>query len=226
MMGDDKELCSKGVFMISFSNHGKSDSFSRMGGQPRDEAELNDIELVRLVQERSRRALEVLYERYSARALGLAYKILRDGDLAEEVVVDAFWRVWRRADQFQFGRGSFAAWLYGIVRHLAIDELRRRESRPLPGADEELESASAADATRETDVSDVVARRLLADSVQSALRALPATQREVIHLAYFEGLTRKEISNRLGQPLGTIHTRARLGLDKLRSQLAGVQAGW
>ncbi len=192
---------------------------------PRNETELNDIELLQLIRERQRRALEVLYERYSSRALGLAYKILRDRDLAEEVVVDAFWRVWRRADQFQVGRGSFAAWLYGIVRHLAIDELRRRDNRPVPSYDEDLESAFGWDVGSEHDVTGIVERHLTADSVQHALRALPPSQREVIHLAYFEGLTRKEISKRLGQPLGTIHTRARLGLDKLRTQLASVHAG-
>jgi RNA polymerase sigma-70 factor (ECF subfamily) len=133
--------------------------------------------------------------------------------------------VWQRADQFQAGRGSFASWFYGIVRHLAIDELRRRETRPAPSPYEQLEAAFASDVTREHDVTDIVARRLTADTVQDALSALPPAQRQVIHLAYFEGLTRKEISKQLGQPLGTIHTRARLGLDKLRTLLGPLQVG-
>jgi RNA polymerase sigma-70 factor (ECF subfamily) len=190
----------------------------------RDERELSDIELLMRVRTRNRPALYILYERYGAKALGLSYKILRDRDLAEEIVVDAFWRVWQRADQFQVGRGSFASWFYGIVRHLAIDEVRRREARPAPSQDDQLELALASDTTREEDLTDVVARRLNADTVQTALNALPPAQREVIRLAYFEGLTRKEISKRLDQPLGTIHTRARLGLDKLRVMLSGMQA--
>ena len=157
--------------------------------------------------------------------MGLAFKILRDRDLAEEIVVDAFWRVWQRADQFENGRGSFASWFYGIVRHLAIDELRRRESRPVPSMDEQLELAFAADVTHDHDVTELVARQLTADTVQNALQTLPPAQREVIWLAYFEGLTRQEISKQLGQPLGTIHTRARLGLDKLRVLLASSLAG-
>ncbi len=189
-----------------------------------DETTMTDLELLMQVQKSSRRALEVLYDRYSAKALGLAYKILRDRDLAEEIVVDAFWRVWQRADQFQIGRGSFASWFYGIVRHLAIDELRRRDARPVPSQDEHLEYAFAADVTRENDVTEIVGRNLTAHTVQNALDALPEPQRQVIQLAYFEGLTRKEISKRLGQPLGTVHTRARLGLDKLRVILAGTQA--
>lgn len=198
----------------------RAESFRR-GKQ--DETEMTDLELLRQVQMSSRPALEVLYERYSSKALGLAYKILRDRDLAEEIVVDAFWRVWQRADQFQMGRGSFAAWFFGIVRHLAIDELRRRDARPVPSEDDQLELAFAADVTRENDVTEIVARSLTADTVQSALAALPEAQRQVIQLAYLEGLTRKEISKQLKQPLGTVHTRARLGLDKMRTLLAGSQ---
>lgn len=187
--------------------------------------QITDLELLIQVQEHSRRALDMLYERYAGKALGLAYKILRDRDLAEQVVVDAFWRVWQRADQFQMGRGSFASWFYGIVRHLAIDELRRRDARPTPSEDQELEVAFASDVTREHDVTEQVAHSLEADTVQNALAALPPSQRQVIQLAYFEGMTRKEISQLLGQPLGTVHTRARLGLDKLRVILAPSNAG-
>src|SRR5690242_4545557 len=104
----------------------------------------SDSELMMQVGMRSRRALEILYDRYSAKAMGWAFKVLRDQDLAEEVVVEAFWRVWQRADQFQLGRGSFGSWLYGIVRHMAIDELRRRDIRPVPSEDEQIELAFAA----------------------------------------------------------------------------------
>lgn len=190
-----------------------------------DENEMTDLELLMAVQQQSRRALEVLYDRYSAKALGLSFKILRDRDLAEEIVIDAFWRVWQRAEQFQTGRGSFASWFYGIVRHLAIDELRRRDARPVPSEDDQMEMAFAADTTRENDVTEIVAHSLTADTVQHALNALPPAQREVIQLAYFEGMTRQEISKQLGQPLGTIHTRARLGLDKLRVMLTPSQIG-
>lgn len=190
----------------------------------RDESELSDPELLTRVQGRSRRALEVLYERYAAKAMGLACKILRDRDLAQEVVLDAFWRVWERADQFQTGRGSFASWFFGIVRNLAIDELRRQELRPIPSEDAQLELALASDVTRENDVTEIVARKLNVERVQDALNALPPPQREVLELAYLQGLTREEISQQLAQPLGTIHTRARLGLEKLRVMLEPTQA--
>lgn len=204
------------TILSSSLNLGNSNLLGRAQTQ---DAELSDLELLNQVQAHRRRALEILYERYSAKALGLAFKILRDRDLAEQVVIDSFWRVWQRADQFQTGRGSFAAWFYGIVRHQSIDELRRRELRPVPSMDEQLEVALAADVTHENDVTEIVVRQLTADTVQNALQTLPPAQREVIWLAYFEGLTRQEISKQLGQPLGTIHTRARLGLDKLRALL-------
>lgn len=204
---------------IDFSNGGLGRSAERT------ETDMSDLELLGQVQKQSRRALEVLYDRYAAKAFGLAYKILRDRDLAQEIVVDAFWRVWQRAEQFQKGRGSFASWFYGIVRHLAIDELRRRDARPVPSEDEQLESALANDVTHENDVTEIVARQLYADSVRHALNSLPHAQRQVLWLAYFEGLTRQEISQRLGQPLGTIHTRARLGLEKLRMLLSPLQVG-
>lgn len=194
----------------------------RIRRRARDEEQvLSDLELLARVQRRSRTALAVLYERYSTKALGLAYKILRDRDLAEEVVIEAFWRVWQRAGQFQGGRGSFAAWFYGIVRHLAVDELRRRDARPIASQDDQLEWALAA--SQENDVDEIVNRRLTAATIQHALETLPPAQREVLWLAYWGGLTRDEISKKLGQPLGTVHTRARLGLDKLRVLLAATQ---
>lgn len=188
----------------------------------REAGEPGDLELLAQVKKRNRGALKALYERYSSRVFGVAFKILRDRDLAEEIVGDTFLRVWQRADQFEAGRGSFSAWLYGIVRHLALDEIRRREARPIPHEDDVLELQMAQDVTRGEDLMDIVARRLDADAVHNALRALPPSQRQVIQMAYMEGLTRQEISRRTGQPLGTVHTRARLGLDKLRGMLSGT----
>ena len=164
----------------------------------RDESELSDFELLMQGTTHNRRALEVLYTRYSAKALGLAFKVLHDRDLAEEIVVDAFWRVSQRADHSQLGRGSFSSWFYGIVRHLSIDELRRRDARPAPSEDEQLEIALASDASHENDVTEIVVRNLNADTVQHALEELPPTQREVILLAYFEGLRVKRFPKNWG----------------------------
>jgi RNA polymerase sigma-70 factor (ECF subfamily) len=177
---------------------------------------MSDLELLSGVQARSRRALEILYDRHASRALGLASKILRDRDLAEDVVVESFWRVWQRAAQFEIGRGTFTSWYFGIVRNLAIDQLRRRRRQPEPSDADALEYALHLRSPREQDIGALVMQRLDTHAVRDAVDALPPAQREVIRLAYMEGLTRQEIALKLGQPLGTVHTRARLGLGKLR----------
>src|SRR5919202_1122646 len=91
---------------------------------------LSDKELISRVARRDRAAFEVLYDRYSPKAMGLALKLLGEPNLAEEIVQEAFWRVWKRADTYTTQRGEFSTWLFGIVHNLAIDELRRRQSRP------------------------------------------------------------------------------------------------
>ncbi len=176
-----------------------------------------DHNLLKQVQQREVHALEVLYTRYASRALGLAFKILKDRDLAEQVIQDAFWRVWRSADQYQPARGSFSTWLFTIVHNLAIDQLRRRRNELTLDDPQQAEAIEAEVAA--PDVSDLASRDLRAEEIRSALKALPEPQRRVIELAYFEGLSRREIAQQLGAPLGTIHTRARLGLEKLRQVL-------
>ncbi len=176
-----------------------------------------DHKLLLQVQQRQVHALEVLYNRYASRALGLAFKILQDRDLAEQVIQDAFWRVWHSADQYEPSRGSFSTWLFTIVHNLAIDQLRRRKSE-IPLDDPQQAEAITAEVAA-PDVSDLASRHLRAEEVRSALKTLPETQRRVLELAYFEGLSRREIAQLLGAPLGTIHTRARLGIEKLRQLL-------
>jgi RNA polymerase sigma-70 factor (ECF subfamily) len=187
----------------------------------------SDPHLMQQVQQHDTRALQTLYERYTSRALGLAVKILRDRALAEEVAQEAFWRVWQRAKQFEYGRGDFTRWLDGIVRHLALDELRRAKGHVEHGNDEQFEEilAEAASAKQDaTDVAELVDARLRKQHVLSALQTLPLLQRQIIELSFFQGLTRREIARQLGVPLGTVHTRAWLGLNKLRDMLDGAAA--
>lgn len=174
----------------------------------------DDAQLMMRVQRRSKSALESLYDRYAPKANGLAYKLLQDRELAEEVVQEAFWRIWQRADQFQSGRGSFAQWLYGIVRHLALDELRRAHLYELSDGMAETNQYGAHE-----QVAEAAIQHIDAEKVRSALRCLPSAQRQVIELSYFHGLTRQQIAQRLDEPLGTIHTRAALGLSKLREMM-------
>jgi len=169
-------------------------------------------------------ALEALYERYSATVLGLVLKILDDRASAEDVLQETFWRVWKSADMFQVQRGSFSSWLYRIARNLAIDSYRRRNVRPqvLPVADE---GASLLDRTPDTDmdVAEQAQSAMENKQVRTAINSLPGVQRQVIELAYFYGMTRQEIAAATGEALGTIHTRARLALQKLREELERQQ---
>jgi RNA polymerase sigma-70 factor (ECF subfamily) len=164
-------------------------------------------------------ALEALYDRYAAAVMGLALKIIGDRAAAEEIVQETFWRVWRGADTFQAQRGSFAGWLFGIARNLTIDVCRRRKVRPRPAISEEEEQRIERQADPDVDVAQAAWAAIKHRQVRAAMSDLPQAQRRVIELAYFGGMTRQEIAQVTGEALGTIHTRARLALQKLRETL-------
>ena len=164
-------------------------------------------------------ALEVLYDRYASRVLGISVKIVGDQALAEDILQEAFWRVWQSAATYQSQLGSFTSWLFRIARNLAIDAYRRRNVRP-----QAIMSANGSDpildATPdpEMDVPEQAQSILTSQQVRKALASLPNVQRQVIEMAYFYGMTRQEIAEATGEALGTIHTRARLALQKLRGE--------
>ncbi len=180
--------------------------------------DLNDEQLMARVADGEAAALEALYDRYSPAAMGLALRITGDPATAEEVVQETFWRVWRKADAFRVQRGAFTSWMFSIVRNLSIDVLRRR-GVSAPAADREVEAAIEQAPDTTADVAEAAWLGVKHRQVRAAIAALPAEQRRVIELAYFRGLTRQEIAAATGEPLGTIHTRARLALQKLREAL-------
>lgn len=159
-------------------------------------------------------ALSELYDRYQAQMYGLAMRITRDPALAQDAVQEAFVGVWRNAARYAVGRSSVRTWMLSITHHRAIDIVRRRRpTSELPELDT-LDRALVA-----PDVWGEVSRAADAAEVRTALGILPAEQREVIELAYFSGLTQVEIADRTGAPLGTVKSRARLGLAQLRRAL-------
>ena len=166
-------------------------------------------------------ALEVLYDRYASRVLGISLKIVGDQALAEDILQETFWRVWQSAGTYQSQLGAFTGWLFRIARNLAIDAYRRRNVRPQPLMSTREDRDPVLDETPDPDM-DVAeqAQTILTNrQIRTALASLPDVQRQVIELAYFHGMTRQEIAEATGEALGTIHTRARLALQKLRGEL-------
>ncbi len=181
---------------------------------PRGElGHFSDEALLALVSRDDETALAELYDRYSRPAYGLALRILRDSNLAEDAVQDAFMTIWRTAGSFLADRAKPSTWILTLVHRRAVDIVRREERR----RGEPLEAApqAAGDATDEQ-----AALRSQRQIVQEALRQLPDDQREALELAYYGGFTQSELAERLGQPLGTIKSRMFTGLRRLRDLLA------
>lgn len=179
---------------------------------------LSDEQLIEAVAAGDEAALGVLYDRYAKAVFSLAARITRDQSTAEEITQEVFLRLWRNAATYSTARGRFGSWLLSVAHHLAVDQVRRRQARPQAVAriDELVVQGlpdTRADVEEETWLSE---RR---EIIQRALAQLPPAQRQVIELAYFGGLTHVEIAARLGDPLGTVKTRMRLGVQKLRELL-------
>jgi RNA polymerase sigma-70 factor (ECF subfamily) len=177
---------------------------------------LADEDVMQLVRRGDARAFEVIYERHSAAAFSLAYRMMGTRSGAEDVTQDAFLSMWRSGARFDSARGSVRTWVLGIVHHRAIDALRRATVHDKRRAgDEGIEERFEARERTEVEA----ARREEAGTVRNALRSLPADQSQVIELAYFGGFTHTEIADMLDAPVGTVKGRMRLGLKKMRSQL-------
>lgn len=196
-------------------------SASADDGRGADLVEWSDADLIGLAAEGEARALETLYDRYARIVFGYALRMLGDRQLAEELLQEVFFRAWQQGGAYSSARGTFVTWLLSIAHNMAIDELRKRRRRPQKAESDEPESILAAVADSGIGVEDEVWLGSLHDIVAEALQDLPAPQREAIELAYFRGFTQREIADHLGEPLGTVKTRMRLGLQKLRETLAG-----
>ena len=179
---------------------------------------LPDEDLAARVVEGDAAALEELYDRYVRQCYGLAARIVGDGALAEEIVQETFLKLWAQPENYSRARGRFISWLLSVVHHRSIDELRRR-SRSEVHLDGLGIDPFAGRADESAGPGEQVWLAQLRDSVRSTLSGLPANQREPIELAFFRGLTHTQIAAVLGQPLGTIKTRIRLGMQAMRVAL-------
>ncbi len=188
-----------------------------------DYEQAEDEQLMAAICLRDRAALEMLYARYIGPVYSLAMRRLRDSGAAEEVAQDTFFNVWQRASSYRRPRGNVTSWLFGIARNRTIDELRKRQrlyERVRYGVDLGRRPTEA----READPTEYAMAQCNGGRLRVALAELQPEQREVVVLAYYGGMTHTEISESLGQPLGTVKTRIRQGVKKLREMMMGDSA--
>ena len=178
----------------------------------------DDATLLRRMAGGDEHALGTFYDRWQPLVHGVVLRILRQRDDVEDVVEEAFWQAWRQAGRYETSRGAVQTWLLTIARSRALDKVRalkRLREEPMEGESGELVVQLAADGDPAMNA-EAAERRTL---VIAALADLPAEQREALELGYFAGLSQTEIAERTGQPLGTVKTRMRLAMQKMKGHL-------
>ncbi|HBE16648.1 MAG TPA: RNA polymerase [Cyanobacteria bacterium UBA11149] len=181
----------------------------------------NETSLLERIARADKNALSQLYDRYGRILYALSFKILGSQEEAEEVVLDVFSQVWRIAQRYDPKKGKVDAWLFTLTRSRALDRLRilQRHEKTATASMEAALTPSQSTANPEEDL--LIAERR--DRILAAMAQLPIEQREVLELAYYQGLTHTEIATQTGKSLGTVKTRIRLGLEKLRLALSSWQ---
>jgi len=179
-----------------------------VAGQP-----VPDSALIERIMAQDENALSAVYDRYSGMVFSVLVRILKDSQAAEEVLQDLFLQLWREAQRFDSSRGSLPAWLMVIARNRAISRLRGRNRRALVETSEDLPTGYA---PWLDNVEQEAARAEMVGKVKAAMREMPREQRQVVELAYFEGMTQTEIAAHTGTPLGTVKTRMRTAIQSLR----------
>ena len=176
---------------------------------------LDDAALMLLIARSNSAALGQLYDRYGRLVFSVAYHVVGDSETAEEITQDVFVRVWEGAASYRAELAKVSTWLVGITRHRAIDELRRRgvrvEKDQVPWPEESEGSLPVLDGPENR-----VEASLQQQAVRRAIAALPQDQQRVLSLAFLKGLSHSEIAESLGEPLGTVKSRIRLAMQKLR----------
>lgn len=172
---------------------------------------LSDDELLQRVRSREGDALMALYRRYRLRAFALVLRILQDRHTAEEVLQDLFQKLWDHPEKFDSSKGELLSWLLTVARNISLDYKRKESRRASFYVYPDVETQVA--------LASLTEHRLDAEtihSVRQVLETLPEEQKRVLELSYFEGLTHPELAETLGESLGTVKTRIRLGMNKLK----------
>jgi RNA polymerase sigma factor (sigma-70 family) len=180
-----------------------------------------DEELMRDIAEGSRAALTELYRRYERPVYGFALRMVRDSQAAEEIVQDVFTRIWKAREYFNPSSASLRTWMLTIAKRIAIDYIRSRQRRGTLALDSEEKTYDVPDGAALPD--EMASNADTSRQIRQALDSLPSDQRIPIERMYYEGLTQQEIAEILSVPIGTVKSRIRLGMEKLRRQLTSVE---
>ena len=195
---------------------------SVVSGMAEDLSAARDRQLVRRIEGGDEEAFRSLFASYAPFAMAVAVRVVRQTQLAEEIVQEAFLTLWRNPSVFDERRGSVKAWLMTMVHHRAVDVVRREEAQRrrsdemVVGIREETEDPTDA-------VVESVAAPAERDAIRTALLSLPKDQREVLELMYFDGLSQSQVAERTAVPLGTVKSRALLGMRRMRSMVEGLE---
>jgi RNA polymerase sigma-70 factor, ECF subfamily len=181
----------------------------------------SDLELVERIRRRDEAALGTLYDRYGTLLFTVSLRIVGDRQSAEEVTQESFLKIWQRPDLFDDSRGGLRTWLVSVTRNRSVDLLRSKATprRPETALENVEHTLSTPDAW------EAVSRDITAQQVRAAVRELPAEQRQVLEMAFFGGYRYVEIARMTGMPEGTVKSRLRLGLEKVRRAMAGEEGG-
>lgn len=179
--------------------------------------QISDETLLQKIAEQDTAALELLYDRHAQTVFNLIGRIVRDSAIADELLQETFWQVWKQAERYR-GEGSAAAWVYRIARNKSLDQLRRKKVRPQPvetGSETDEQAMWATLSAENAEVEPVVEQRRDSLAVRRALLRIPDEQRQCLEMAYFEGMSQRQIAEHTATPLGTVKTRIRIGMEKL-----------
>ena len=180
---------------------------------------LDDVRLVRAMASRDNAALGAFYDRWADQVYATVISIVGTAQDAEEIVGDCFWQAWNQASRFDASRGQVRAWLMNIARSRALDRLKSVKRR----REDDLDAAPVDSFATDVDAAGQIDEQQRALNVTDALKELPSSQREVLEMAYFGGLSQAEIAESTGTALGTVKTRIRLGMQKLRESLGSLE---
>lgn len=186
-----------------------------------NDAPQDDVTLINLIAAANSQALNELYDRYNRLVFSIAYRIVGDRGTAAEITLDVFTHIWQRAETYRPERAKVSTWITAISRNRAIDRLRQYNIRPESNSVswDVVSSPSTSAVSTVHELEDQVERTMQREQVRAALATLPDEQRQVLALAYFKGYTHQQIADELQQPLGTVKTRIRLAMQKLRQTL-------